>query len=89
MKQILSPVETLLTWVNLTRSRLRIAPPDQLDLLRPIPSLPFLIAPTCLLPQVKDGNTIATGHVDGTVCLWDVRQVCVGGNVPHTASCTA
>lgn len=36
--------------------------------------------------MLKDGNTIASGHVDGTVCLWDVRQGRSGATQPALES---
>ncbi|GAX77778.1 hypothetical protein CEUSTIGMA_g5221.t1 [Chlamydomonas eustigma] len=49
-------------------------------------SLPCTKMPSCLI-MVKDGNTIATGHVDGTVSLWDSRQAARGsGSGPAVES---
>jgi WD40 repeat protein len=35
--------------------------------------------PSCLL-MARDGSTVVTGHVDGTVCLWDARAGARGGS---------
>lgn len=57
------------------------------DLLRGfcVRSLPCTKMPGCIL-MLKDGNTIASGHVDGTVCLWDVRQGRSGATQPALES---
>lgn len=34
------------------------------------------------LAITRDGNTIATGHIDGGVMLWDVRQCRAGAVAP-------
>ncbi|MEW5307409.1 MAG: hypothetical protein WDW36_009810 [Sanguina aurantia] len=41
-------------------------------------TMPCTKMPTALTMS-RDGNTVVTGHVDGSLCLWDVRQ-CRGGS---------
>jgi len=53
--------------------RRKLTPPEERESSRSShvwPRLPHLPPSS----QVRDANTIATGHVDGTVSLWDMRQ---------------